>query len=216
VTDALPPQLLELRVDPVAPLVIVDVDEVLALFMRGFERFLQTHGLELRINRFALFQNIYRPGEDQSVDLAAGRKLFDAFFRMERHDIEVAPGAAAALQTLARKASVVILTNAPAECRAARARWLIENDLPYSLLVGAGPKGKPVSALAQRTRGPVAFVDDLLPNLESVAEEAPQVRRFQMVADHRLRPLAPSAPDRHPRMDEWSELGPAIAASLGI
>jgi hypothetical protein len=62
----------------------------------------------------------------------------------------------------------------------------------------------------------VAFVDDLLPNLESVATEAPQVRRFQMVADHRLRPLAPTAPDRHPRMDEWSELGPAIAASLGI
>ena len=202
--------------DPLAPLVIVDVDEVLAMFMRGFERFLNTHGLEMRIDRFALFQNIYRPGENQPLDTGAGRELFDAFFRLDRHDIEVAPGAAAALETLARKASVVILTNAPAECRAARARWLIENGLPYSLIVSAGPKGKPVSALARRTRGPVAFVDDLLPNLESVAADAPLVRRFQMVADHRLRPLAPTAPDRHPRMDEWSELGPAIAASLGI
>ena len=208
--------MLELRVDPLAPLVIVDVDEVLALFMRGFERFLNAHGLEMRIDRFALFQNIYRPGENQPLDTAAGRGLFDAFFRMDRHDIEVAPGAAAALRTLSRKATVVILTNAPADCRPARARWLIENDLPYGLVLGVGPKGKPVSALAQRTSGPVAFVDDLLANLESVAQEAPQVRRFQMVADHRLRPLAPSAPDRHPRMDQWSELGPAIAASLGI
>ena len=212
----LPPELIDLRIDPVAPLVIVDVDEVLALFMRGFERFLRTHGLEMRIDRFALFQCIYRPGEDQPLDIAAGRKLFDAFFRLDRHDIDVAPGAAEALQSLARKASVVILTNAPPESRTARAKWLIENDLPYTLVVGAGPKGRPVSALAQRTRGPVAFVDDLLPNLESVAQEAPEVRRFQMVADHRLRPLAPSAPDRHLRMDEWSELGPAIAASLGI
>ncbi|HSZ50131.1 MAG TPA: hypothetical protein VK801_01050 [Caulobacteraceae bacterium] len=202
--------------DPAAPLVIVDVDEVLALFMRGFERFLNAHGLEMRIDRFALFQNIYRPGENQPLDTPAGRQLFDAFFRLDRHDIEVAPGAAAALEALARKASVVILTNAPAECRAARARWLIENGLPYTLIVSAGPKGKPVSALAQRTRGPVAFVDDLLPNLESVAADAPHVRRFQMVADHRLRPFAPSAPERHPRLDEWNELGPAIAASLGI
>lgn len=199
-----------------APLVIVDVDEVLALFMRGFERFIRTHGLEMRIDRFALFQNIYRPGEDQHLDVAAGRKLFDAFFRLDRHDIDVAPGAAEALQNLARQASVVILTNAPAESRPARARWLIENDLPYALVVGAGPKGRPVSALAQRTRGPVAFVDDLLPNLDSVAQEAPTVRTFQMVADHRLRPFAPCAPDRHPRLDEWSALGPAIAASLGI
>jgi hypothetical protein len=184
--------------------------------MRGFEKFIRSHGLEMRIDRFALFQNIYRPGENQPLDTAAGRRLFDDFFRLDRHDINVAPGAAAALRRIARAATVVILTNAPAESRPARARWLIENDLPYTLVVGAGPKGKPVSALARRTRGPVAFVDDLLPNLESVATEAPAVRRFQMVADHRLRPFAPCAPDRHPRIDEWSELGPAIEASLGI
>jgi hypothetical protein len=215
-TDAPPPELFELRIDPEAPLVIVDVDEVLALFVRGFERFIRTHGLEMRIDRFALFQNIYRPGADEPLDTAAGRRLFDAFFETDRHDIDVAPGAAAALEALSRKASVVILTNAPAQSRPARARWLIENNLPYTLVIGAGPKGRPVAALARRTRGPVAFVDDLLPNLESVATDAPSVRRFQMVADERLRPLAPSAPDRHRRIDDWATLGPAIAQSLGI
>ena len=39
----------------------------------------------------------------------------------------------------------------------------------------------------------------------------PQAGRFQMVADARLRPLAPSLPDRHTRIDDWRELGTALA-----
>ena len=39
--------------------------------------------------------------------------------------------------------------------------------------------------------------------------------RFQMVADLRLRPLAFTAPDLHTRIDEWDELGNAIAAAIG-
>ncbi len=211
-----PPLNIGLHIDPERPLIVVDVDEVLGMFMEGFERFIGRHGLEMRIDKFALFQNIYRRGEDQPLDSATGRRLFDAFFELDRHDIEVAPGAREALERLAKAASVVILTNAPAGSRPARARWLIENGLPYTLVVGSGPKGRPVAALAARTRGPVAFVDDLLPNLESVAVEAPGVHRFQMVADPRLRPLAPTAPTRHHRVDEWPQLADGIARSLGL
>ena len=85
------------------PLVVVDVDEVLAMFMQGFERFLGRHGLEMRIDRFALFQNIYRPGETEHLDVAAGRALFDAFFESDVEDIEVAPGAVEALAAWARR-----------------------------------------------------------------------------------------------------------------
>ena len=75
------------------PLVLIDVDEVLGLFMRGFGDFLAAHhGLEMRIDRFALFQNIYRPGEAEHLDIAEGRKLFDAFFAGHCHEIEPAPG----------------------------------------------------------------------------------------------------------------------------
>jgi hypothetical protein len=34
------------------------------------------------------------------------------------------------------------------------------------------------------------------------------------VADERLRPLAPSAPERHPRIDDWAELAAAIEAAV--
>jgi hypothetical protein len=48
-----------------------------------------------------------------------------------------------------------------------------------------------------------------------VAEAAPAVATFQHVADHRLRPLAFAAPERHARIDDWEELGRAIAAAIG-
>jgi hypothetical protein len=212
----LPPEVATLDIPSDRPLVIVDVDEVLGLFMRGFETFVGAHGLEMRIDRFALFQNLYRPGETTHVDVSHGRRLFDAFFACDPHFMDVAPGAAEALGALAQQATIVIFSNAPAACRSTRARWLAENGLPYPLVIGVGPKGATVAALAARTNGPTAFVDDLLPNLDSVEAEAPQVHRFQSVADERLRVFAPSAPARHPRYDSWDDLGPAIARALKL
>ena len=194
---------------------VVDVDEVLAMFVRGFERFLGGHGYEMRIDRFALFQNIYRPGEAEHLDVAAGRQLFELFFERDVEDIDPAPGAREALDALAPRASIVILTNAPAIGREPRARWLVKHGFDYPFVVGSGPKGPAVAAITAKSRGRAAFIDDLLPNLESVAVEAPAVARFQHVADERLRPLAYSAPEKHARIDDWAELGPAIAAAIG-
>ena len=74
------PSLASLGLSTARPLVLIDVDEVLGLFMQGFGDFLKSHDLEMRIDRFALFQNIYRPGATEHLDLAEGKKLFDAFF----------------------------------------------------------------------------------------------------------------------------------------
>ena len=194
---------------------VVDVDEVLAMFMRGFEQFVGGHGYEMRIERFALFQNIYRPGEAEHLDIAAGRALFEKFFEIDVEHIDPAPGAAEALRALSRDASIVILTNAPPQGREPRARWLVKHGFDYPMVVGSGPKGPPVAAITALSTGRAAFIDDLLPNLDSVAEAAPHVATFQHVADHRLRPLAFCAPDRHARIDDWDELGKAIAAAIG-
>jgi hypothetical protein len=206
----------QVAIDPARPLLIVDVDEVLGLFMHGFGRFLGTRGYEFRMDRFALFQNIFTPGATEHLDLEAGRVLFDDFFRFACDDMEPAPGAAAALAALATGAGVVALTNAPDHAREPRTRWMTKHGMDYPLLINSGPKGAAVAALAARTRRPVAFVDDLLGNLDSVAEAAPSVHRFQMVADPRLRDLAPAAPDRHPRIDDWAALRVEIALVLGL
>ena len=213
--DLRPPNLRDLGVDLARPLAIIDVDEVLGLFLQGFGKYLEGQGLEFRVDRFALFQNIYRPGDTEHLEIAEGRKHYDAYFRYGCGDMPLAPGGAEALQSVARKAEVVILTNAPGQARLGRARWLGRHGMDYPLILNTGPKGPLAAALAAQVKGPVVFVDDLIPNLDSVAEHAPQVVRFQNVADERLRPLAPSAPERHTRIDDWDELRAAIEAVVG-
>ena len=210
------PELSALAIDPDRPIVIVDVDEVLGLFFHGFGRFLAGRGYELRLERFALFQNIYAPGAAEHLDLESGRALFDDFFRFACDEMEVVPGAAEALAALAAHATVLALTNAPDHAREPRQRWMDRHGLAYPLLLNAGLKGAAVAKIASRTRQRVAFVDDLLVNLDSVAEAAPAVRRFQMNADPRLLALAPAAPERHPSFGDWASLGPAIARTLGL
>jgi hypothetical protein len=210
----LPPEISSLRLDPQAPLLVVDVDEVLAMFMRGFERFVGGHGYEMRIDRFALFQNIFKPGEAEHLGVAEGRALFEKFFETDVEHIDPAPGAAEALARIAERAGIVVLTNAPSQGRGPRERWLAKHGFPYPMVVNSGVKGPAVAALTALTTGKAAFVDDLLPNLDSVAGAVPAVATFQMVADERLRPLALAAPDRHRRIDDWAELGPAIQRVL--
>jgi hypothetical protein len=193
--------------------VIVDVDEVLGLFMQGFGAFLAERGYELRFERFALFQNIFRPGATEHLGLAEGRELFDEFFRSRCDRLEPAPGAAEALNRLKPRAELLILSNAPADAERLRGAWLKRHGLPQALILSSGPKGPITSALVAQTAGKSAFIDDLIPNLDSVAEHSPKTATFQHVADLRLRPLAPRS-HRHPRIDDWAELGEAIEAAI--
>lgn len=208
------PKLAELGLSRERPLVLVDVDEVLGLFMQGFGDFLaEHHGLEMRIDRFALFQNIYRPGETEHLDLTEGQRLFQDFFGGHCHEIEPAPGAVAALNRLAAHAEILILSNAPAQAEQLRTDWLAKHGMKHPLILNSGPKGPIASGLIAQTPHPTAFIDDLLPNLDSVADHAPATATFQHVADLRLRPYAPRS-ERHPRIDDWAALGEAIAVAV--
>jgi hypothetical protein len=207
------PRLESLGISLARPLVIVDVDEVLGLFMQGFGKFLGSRGFEFRVDRFALFQNIYRPGAAEHLEVGEGRKLFDDFFRVGCGEIEPAPGAVQALRRLNRRAEILILSNAPAQAEQLRSDWLKRHGLPEALILSSGPKGPITAALVAQTPQRTAFVDDLLPNLDSVADHSPATTTFQHVADLQLRPLAPRS-DRHPRIDDWAELGEAIEAAV--
>ena len=196
----------DVPLDSTRGLAVIDVDEVLALFVQGFDRYLRTRGHEWRLQSFALFTNIYAEGGESPVDMAMGRALFNDFFAVGCGDLDCAPGAALGLEKLADAAQVVILTNAPEPARAPRGLWLKRHGMDYPMILSEGLKGAPVALLASRVEGPVMFVDDLLPNLDSVAESAPRVARFQMIADEKLRALAPTRPEKHRLVESWAEL----------
>jgi hypothetical protein len=145
--------------------------------------------------------------------LSRGRELFDDFFRTGCGEMEPAPGAVEALAKLSRRAEILILSNAPADAERLRGDWLKRHGLPQALILSTGPKGPITAALVGQTAQATAFVDDLLSNLDSVAEHSPTTATFQHVADLRLRPLAPRS-ERHPRIDDWVELGAAIEAAI--
>jgi hypothetical protein len=207
------PSLESLKLSRERPLVLIDVDEVLGMFMQGFGDFVGARGLEFRIERFALLQSIFRPGEAEHLPLAEGKVLLDAFFRTGCGDIEPAPGAIAAVNRLARHAEIVILSNAPAEAETLRAAWLKRHGMAHPLILNVGPKGPIAAGLISQTALPTAFIDDLLPNLDSVADHAPATATFQHVADERLRLFAPRS-DRHRRIDDWAELGQAVERAV--
>ncbi len=196
----------DVPIDPGRGLAIIDVDEVLALFVQGFDRYLRTRGYEWRMQSFALFTNIYAENGTSPVDVMLGRALFNDFFALGCEALDPAPGAADGLARLAEVAQVVILTNAPEAARALRGRWLKHHGMDYPMILSEGLKGPPVAVLAERTHGAAMFVDDLLPNLDSVADAAPGVIRFQMIADPALRRLAPVRPEKHRLVDDWTEL----------
>jgi len=204
------------RLDPHRPLLIVDVDEVLGLFVQGLSRFVAERDYELRLDSYSLFNNLYRRGETTPAPTETGLALLHAFFHDGVEDMEPTPHAAQSLAQLASETNIVILTNAPDHCRAPRARWLARHGMDYPMVINEGPKGAAVAGLAARTMGPCAFVDDLVSNLNSAETEAPKVSRFQLVADPRLRPMAPTAPERHRRIDHWPTLGAEIAQALGL
>lgn len=207
------PRLEALGLSPDRPLVIVDVDEVLGLFIKGFAEFLADQGLDFRLDRYALFQNIYRPGAATPIAEAHGKALYQTYFRDRCGDLEPAPGALEALGKLSRTAEILILSNAPPQAERLRRGWLQRHGLEHPLILGNGPKGPLAAGLARQSRGRSAFIDDILEHLDSVAEHAPQTATFQHVADARLRPLAPTSP-RHRRIDDWAELRLAVEEAV--
>jgi hypothetical protein len=196
------------------PLLICDADEVLVQFASTFEIYLAEQGYGIRFDSFALSGNIRRIDSGEAASRTQVTTLVDAFFLDRVEACPPVPGAVAALQALSAYADIVILTNIPAAQQARRAAALAAHGMDYPVLSNEGPKGPAVKALAG-DRQKVAFVDDLPPHHQSVAQSIAHVHRLHLVADKRLRALLPRAPHAHARIDEWDEALPHLLGILG-
>lgn len=186
-------------------------------FVGPFGDYLQaSHALTLQLDSFALSGNIRR-ADGSALGQAEFLPLLRGFFDDHTGTQTPVPGAAAALARLARHADIVILTNLEDKHNATRTAQLAAHGMAYPVTCNSGPKGRAVAELIAR-HGPtgVAFIDDLPPHHASVKAAAPETHRVHMVADPRLRPLIPAAPDAQVRIDDWPAALVHLETALGI
>ncbi|MEN3952976.1 hypothetical protein [Iodidimonas sp. SYSU 1G8] len=191
--------------DPSRPLILSDADEVILQFASVLEEFLHENQMYLDMATFALTGNIKRRADDVAVSAEEVSALIGQFF-VEKTEVQPAvPGAPEALRALSEKAQIIIVTNVPLQQRDARVRTLKKLGMDYPLIANVGLKGAIVKHLADKVEAPVYFIDDIPPNITSVAQACERVHCLHFVADERLgRLLGPAEHSRH-RADNWPD-----------
>ena len=102
-TEIAPQVLAELQALPLErgrPLLAVDADEVLVVFVDHLHRYIRTLGFEMRLVRYELEGSIFPIGSDDPIPFADCIDLINRFFGSETLTQEAVPGAAEALQSL--------------------------------------------------------------------------------------------------------------------
>lgn len=198
------------------PLVVLDVDEVILEFITPFTGFLGAHGLKFDTASFRLHGNISDAQTGAVVENDAVTGLIDAFFAAQADWQTVAAGAADAIAELARSAEIVMLTAMPHKHRDVRRAHLDSLGLTYPLVTTEKAKGPAIRQLRGDHSRPVAFVDDLPPNLVSVRAALADAQLFHLMAHAGMRKLLPPLPDGIVSVEDWPDAAPKIAKALGI
>ncbi len=190
------------------PLLITDCDEVLLHMVRHFGEWLdEAHDIAFRPVGGNFADALRHKASGAVVANERVWPLLDGFFATEMGRQTLVPHAAAALERIARRADIVILTNLPDHCLAGRIGQLEAVGIRHRVVCnGHGSKGPGVKALVDEL-GPsvTVFVDDLAWHHAAVAEAAPEVFRVHLVAEPAIaREVAP-APAAHIRIDDWRQ-----------
>jgi hypothetical protein len=199
------PSLNALDLDPTRPLIISDADEVLLQFVAGLERYLDSVGLWLDLQSFALSGNIKDKATGEPVPQEKTPALLADFFASQADKLDAVPYAADALETLSKRAQIVVLTNVPFAQRDARAESLSRQGMPYPVIANKGLKGGAVRYLASQVNAPTFFLDDIPHNIKSVAEAHEPARLLHFIADKRLAKLISPSEHSHFHSSHWPE-----------
>jgi hypothetical protein len=198
------------------PLLVLDIDEVVLEFVRPFGGYLNSIGLNLRTDSLRLHGNIVSLETGLAVENARVTTVLDAFFGVQADWQILADGAAEAVAGLAGKAEIVLLTAMPHRHRAVRRAHLDRLGFPYPLVTTEAAKGPAIRRLRGAKPRPVAFVDDLPPNLISVAGSVPDAALFHLMAHAGLKAMLPPLPEGITAVEGWRDAAPRIAEALGI
>lgn len=198
------------------PLLITDCDEVLLHMVSHFGAWVdEAHGMEFALESGDFVNSLKHRDTGAVVGREEVWPLLDGFFATEMHRQTLVPHAREALVAIGEHAEIVVLTNLGDHCHAGRVAQLEAVGIRHRVVCNQGGKGRPVARLIEEYRPTVTvFVDDLPIHHASVAKHAPSVWRLHMVAEPRLAPGIPAAPEAHARIDDWADAEPWVIAKL--
>ena len=174
------------------PLIVCDIDEVVLEFVTPFQNFLKSSGRDLLPRSFRLHGNIVHMESGEPVPDAMVPTLLEDFFLSQDVWQTPAEQVAETLADLSGEADIVFLTAMPPRHTDVRRRLLDRHGLSaYPLLATEAPKGPVVKRLHDARDVPVAFIDDILRNLESVREHAPDCLLIRLMANVEFLAMAP-------------------------
>lgn len=198
-------QLRAIPIEPNRPLVAVDVDEVLVVFVEHLASWMQTIGFEMRLQTYQLEGSMFPIGSAEPIPFDECIAMIRRFFEAQVLEQQAIPGGANALQAISEIAQVVILTNVPRLATEGRRRNLNALGIPFPLVVNSGGKGRALAWLAHQAAAPIAFVDDSVSQIESAAKWVPQATRIHFAWADFIDRLFPECEHATHRVRSWEE-----------
>lgn len=200
-------------------LVVCDCDEVLLHMVAPFRDWLaetQDVTFEMRSNSFS--DAMRWKGSGEPVEGPEIWRLLRAFFETEMHRQTPIAGAVEAMEELAKRADVVVLTNLIDAHRDLRQAQLDAHGIAARVYTNQGPKGPALSRIiAEYSPSHTFFVDDLPQHHQSVRETVGDITTLHLCGEPLLAPhisCAHAAGHADARIDTWAEALPWLLAEL--
>ena len=173
------------------PLLVCDVDDVVLEFLTPFEGFITSLGHRLIPRSYRLHGNIQSTLDDRPLADDQVTQLIQDFFAAQEAWQRPFGDAVHTLKRLAEEADVVFLTAMPPRYTQMRRRLLDSLDLTYPLLATESPKGPVLSQIHAGRDLPVAFIDDMVHNHQSVAAALPDCLLVHLMPQSEMHRHAP-------------------------
>ena len=216
----IPPEtLVQLRAVPIVagrPLIAVDVDEVLVVFVEHLSRWMQGIGFEMRLLSYQLEGSMFPAGSDVPLPFGDCIAMIRRFFDEQVESQQAIPGGIEALGRLAGDAQIVILTNVPRHATEGRRKNLDALGVPFPLVVNQGGKGRAMAWLAHMAQAPCGFVDDSVTQIESVAKWVPDAVRVHFAWAEFINRVFPECEHATARVRSWDDAEQALRVFMKL
>ncbi len=201
------------------PLIVSDCDEVLLHMVAPFRDWLaEKEGVTFHMNNADFAKALHYSKDGSEVPTAEIWNLLNRFFDTEMYRQQAIVGAVAGINTIAKDADVVILTNLNDHRREMRAEQLAGVGINARVFTNQGPKGPALKAILDEYRPSRAlFIDDLPQHHDSVSQLTPEVIRLHLCGEPLLAPhidCAHLAGHAHARIDDWEAALPWILEQI--